>query len=756
MSAPADAPVREDLLHLTPEALTHAANAGLVKRAMRELAGGDRPELDIDDDGLLQASFEDGTLCRWPRAVALPDVRCSCGAPGICRHRLIAALAYGQALHAAAASPTDGPASDSRAADVPAGHAPRAALAGPRPVHEAEETTLVALLPPAVLKQAQTLREHGLTIELRPRGHGGDSGGSGDGGEPCDTARLPSATVRFWAGAGLEAARCDCIRATACEHVALGFWAFREAHRQGLSGAVTVSIAPAVEDREADAGPAPSPAGDGRAARTDKRPSSIVAKAAFESLADALLRHGAVGGASALAQPLSIARTASGDAAWLLGALDELEAWSDAYMRRSARYDAADGADLLAELGLRLAGGARPGRAGDAWGTGQPGEVELDRVRLACLGARTRRDGAARRTSLVMADLDTGTRLLLRHDWTVPEDRLDTEAAVRGSERLAPGLLLPTLGRGQLLSRQARRLPDGSLRLAKHRSDRNQPLPQTADWQSLRMPLRADSVAALRRERALHPHPDLAPRHAARRFVIFAPADWGEPFYDAHEQTVATVLRDADGAPLLAHRAHERHVPQALEAIAQALAPQAAPRHVAGMLRWRQGLPEIEIWAIAGDAGLTVPDLSAPEGQALAALPLGHVPRGQGQGGGVLGGDGPDAMRALIATLLHHGRSQLPPSWRGEARALQRRSGIAGWRALAEALEALLTALDEPDALDAAGARRAKTAGEAGHPPDTHPAGAALLRLLALLRLHEDAAELELGGLDDPGDPLAE
>lgn len=702
MSAPADAPVREDLLHLTPEALTHAANAGLVKRAMRELAGGDRPELDVDDQGLLQASFKDGTVCRWPRAVALPDVRCSCGAPGICRHRLIAALAYGQAVHESASAPADASASDT----------PRAPIAGPRPVHEADETTLVALLPPAVLKHAQALRDHGLTIELRPRGHGGDGGGggagSGNGGEPCDTARLPSATVRFWAGAGLEAARCDCIRATACEHVALGLWAFREAHAQGLSGAATVRLASAS--------------------------AASVARAPFEALAAALLRHGAVGGASALAQPLSLARSASGDAAWLLGVLDELEAWSDAYLRRSARYDAADGADLLAELGLRVAGGARPGRAGDAWGTGQPGEVELDRVRLTCLGARTRRDGAARRTSLVMADLDTGTRLLLRHDWSVPEDRLDTEAAVRGSERLAPGLLLSTLGHGQLLSRQARRLPDGSLRLARHRSDRNQPLPQTADWQSLRMPLRADRVAALRRERALHPHPDLTPRHAARRFVIFSPADWGDPFYDAHEQTVATVLRDADGAPLLARRAHERHAPQALEAIAQALSPQAAPRHVAGMLRWRAGLPELEIWAIAGDSGLTVPDLAAREGQALAALPLGHVPQGEGHGGGALGGDGPGAVRALIATLLHHGRSQLPPSWRGEARALQRRIGVAGWRALAEALEILLTALDEPDE------------------PATGSAGAALLRLLALLRLHEDAAELELGGLDDAGD----
>lgn len=34
---------RPDLLLLSPEALSHAANAGIVKRAVRELAAGYRP-----------------------------------------------------------------------------------------------------------------------------------------------------------------------------------------------------------------------------------------------------------------------------------------------------------------------------------------------------------------------------------------------------------------------------------------------------------------------------------------------------------------------------------------------------------------------------------------------------------------------------------------------------------------------------------------------------------------------------------------
>ncbi|WP_431050110.1 hypothetical protein [Roseateles sp. L2-2] len=725
MSLGDHAPIREDLLHLTPEALTHAANAGIVKRAQRELAGGYRPTIEVDVDGQLSARFDDGIECRWPRAVTLPDVRCSCGAAGICRHRIIAALAYREAvlarpavaadqshehdgLTAAADAPADAvtppSAEAAEAAETSSPSTASAAAAArapsPPPVHEVGEDVLLAMLPPAVLAQAHALREHGLSIEVRPRTQAGASDG-----EPCDTARLPSATVRFWAGAGLEAARCDCIRATACEHVALGVWAFREAHRLGLTGAASVRLAPTVSG--------------GKTPTVDRAP--------FEHLAAALLRHGAAGGASALAQPLSLARSAAGDAAWLLGTLDDLEAWSDAYARRSARHDAAEGVDLIAELGLRLAAGARPGHAGDAWGTGQPGEVELDRLRLTCLGARTARDGDARRTSLVMADLDTGTLLLLRHDWQVPGDKAGNEAAIRASERLAPGLLMSMLGLGQLISRQARRRPDGSLRLARHRSDRNQPLPQTADWQTLRAPLRTDRVAQLRRERLLHPHPDVTPRHAARRFVVFTPADWGTPFYDAHEQTVATLLRDADGAPLLARRAHERHTPHALEAIAQALTgADAAPTHIAGMLRWRGALPELEIWAIAGAGRLTVPDLDTRAGSALAGLPLGHVPAPEAMPDATSSAtDGPAALRTLMAALLHHGRNQLPAAWRSEARGLERRLALAGWRALAEGLGGVLTAMDESD--EAHG----------------RSAGAALMRLVSLLRLHVDAAALE-------------
>lgn len=51
-----------------------------------------------------------------------------------------------------------------------------------------------------------------------------------------------------------------------------------------------------------------------------------------------------------------------------------------------------------------------------------------------------------------MADVDTGTRLVLGHDWQVPAARQADEPVVRAAERLAPGVKLEALAQRQLLA----------------------------------------------------------------------------------------------------------------------------------------------------------------------------------------------------------------------------------------------------------------------------------------------------------------
>jgi hypothetical protein len=85
---------RPDLLALTPEALVRLANAGLVKRAQKEVDGGAVSDVHELADGTVVATSRDGATTRLPPKVTLQAAPCTCGASTVCRHRLAAVLAY--------------------------------------------------------------------------------------------------------------------------------------------------------------------------------------------------------------------------------------------------------------------------------------------------------------------------------------------------------------------------------------------------------------------------------------------------------------------------------------------------------------------------------------------------------------------------------------------------------------------------------------------------------------------------------------
>jgi hypothetical protein len=654
--------VREDLLHLGPEALTQAANAGVVKRAVRELEGGYKPEWTLQDDGTLVASFSDGIRTTWPASTPVQQVRCSCGAASVCRHRIILALAYREAANA--------------------GEAPAAASSP----GDATDEALARVIAASLLAKAAATRDAGLTIDIRRQA----------GGEPCDTARLPSATVRYWAGASIEAARCDCIAAAACEHVALGVWAFRQADREDPA-------LPAMRVRLGS---------EGERLALDTAP--------WVNAAEALVRHGVTAGAGPISQGLSQAIEAArkAQATWLDHLLQDIEQWSAAYAARSTLYRAEDGVALLGELSLRLRAGVLPGNALAVLGIGQRGETELDRLRLVCLGARTQRDGELRRTRLVLADTDTTTALVLTKEWKVPAADAASESVVRATEKLAPGVRLEALAQGQLLANQARRLADGSLRLARSRGTQNSVLPQVPDWASLGPPLRYESVKQLAGHQLAHPTVQVLPRHAARQFVVFTPEAVEEPVYDPTAQSLVAILRDRDGAALLVRRTHEGHTRHALDALAGAYAGRHGPvRHVAGLLHWDHGLAVIEPWAVACDA-IVVPDFAQAGGD-LAAVELGHVPDELSDPASIA----LKGLRSVLADLLHHGLAQLPRGWKTDCEQASQRLAAQELHVLAR----LLRTFGEDVLAAQANPREAKLA-----PP--------LLDLAALVQLHEDAA----------------
>ncbi|MFC7617148.1 hypothetical protein ACFQV2_30725 [Actinokineospora soli] len=93
---------RPDLLALTPDALAALANRGLVKRATKEA---ETAEVSCVD-GAVTAALADGSRVVLPPGVGLDGASCTCGAPGVCRHRIAAVLAF-QATAAAPSAPVD-------------------------------------------------------------------------------------------------------------------------------------------------------------------------------------------------------------------------------------------------------------------------------------------------------------------------------------------------------------------------------------------------------------------------------------------------------------------------------------------------------------------------------------------------------------------------------------------------------------------------------------------------------------------------
>lgn len=187
--------LRPELLELTPQALTALSNAGFVKRSLKELENGNVPEISHENDALI-ATFSDGVRTQLANGQALKEAQCSCGANGMCRHRVMLVLSY-QRLCATTQSTEKEEEWD--------------------PAIWLEE---LATLPDATRKRAQALVAKGITIELF----------CAPGEIP--SARLPMSDMRFYSRSSIRFARCDCIESTLCEHVVLAVQAFVQAKAQ--------------------------------------------------------------------------------------------------------------------------------------------------------------------------------------------------------------------------------------------------------------------------------------------------------------------------------------------------------------------------------------------------------------------------------------------------------------------------------------------------------------------------------------------
>jgi hypothetical protein len=431
--------VRADLLALTTDALAGLANRGLVKRATKELDT--VPPVTVAEDGTVEATFADGAHVSLPPGHGLDTAHCTCGAPGICRHRIGAVLAY-QRDHESA---------------------PVVVLTGwPGSVTDEE---LTAQFGARTLTAARRAISGGLTARVRRQ---------------AMTVETPSATVRFLVPGELGFVDCDARAESRDALVVLAVWAFRRAdERQPDDPDVTVEFA----------------------GRSEEVPPAMAGAA---TAAVELLRIGVVSADDVLAAALRREHAACEKAnlRWPAGALADLVDQLTAYGTRSAQHDPLRVAELIAELHARNhAAGQAPSRV---LGTDEPAETPLRQVRLVALGCRAGHDpgddeddAGTDTAEVFLAHPGTETVLAVRHRWP-------GGGGATAARRLA-GTTLASLAAGNVVSEAAVRSAGRVVRFGAGRLARTTVSPVGESWAELPRALRPSVTEALAQLTGLPP-----------------------------------------------------------------------------------------------------------------------------------------------------------------------------------------------------------------------------------------------------------
>ncbi|WP_333998987.1 hypothetical protein [Burkholderia cepacia] len=622
------APIRDDLLELTPEALTALANAGFVKRAQKDVAAGAVPALAVDGDGTVHASFADGVRTSLPPGRTLRDAACNCTASGMCRHRVMLVFAYQASMQGneAAASGEVRAGGDDRtgqadtrdesirnpddvargatgagSGDAPPGDDTDGTLSADRAWSPADfdDAALAASFAPSVLEQAARMAAARPAVTVQPW----------SGAQSSPVARLPMCTVRFFSRRSLAHARCDCRQGSGCAHVVLAVWAFRQAgaSADGLSETIVEVRPPAGEADEC---------GDDRSPLRDDAAHALIAD--LDRLVHALWLDGSSQPPIALAARVESLRGRLRERGWqwVDDALDEAWQLVHAQHARSSRFEPLRLVRVLAELWARLraalsAATQREGAAVPArqmLGIGVKGEVELDHLRLVSLGVELWADDAEEGASVLFADPDTQTVMVLTRNWPRAADVAAGGRAPDLAGRRVAGFPLRQIAAGQIVTKTAKRRANGAVDIAAGiRQTGVLPLSPTS-WDDLVAPIRQPGIAALVAylRDAL---PDFVrPRQAANgaaagaagslHVVAFEPMVVRSVHWDAAAQVLRARLAQGEGGTAdvegddVLHLAlpHRAVAPGAVDALARALSGEwGALRALAGTVRLHAG-----------------------------------------------------------------------------------------------------------------------------------------------------------------------
>lgn len=564
---------RADLLALTPDTLASLANRGLVKRAAKELDAGAAPELTTEPDTTVRALFGDSTLAVLPPGSGLDNGTCSCAAPGVCRHLIALVLAY------------------QRRAGDSSGDAPAPAPDwSPGSIEDDVLATAMGARPVAAARRAFH-QGYGAVVHRATAGR------------PEPWVELPACTVRFPVPGEIGYATTDATAALRGEVVTLAVWAFRAADAAGTR---ELSVTVRVGGRASDG----SSGGTGAGTGLDEA----------AALADALLLEGVAQAGPVLGGALKRAGEAltAESLHWPAGALAELTGQLTAYADRGSAYRPELVAALLTEVHARRLAAAVPG----ALGTREPGDTPLRRVRLTSLGCRIRGTAGSPVAEVYFAHPGAGTVLVLRKSWTAVEGQELTGHQLAGRRLLST--TLGSLATGSLVSESVRRTAGRALTISRGRLGTTSITPVGAAWTELPSPLLISDLSALTAAWEGRPPRLVRPRVEAESVGVVALSEVGEVGYDAGEQRLEVMVRDASGTPAVLASEYRPQCPGALDALADALA--RGITHVSGAVVRAGGAIRIDPIAVLGADGVTVPDLAPGDGTTALAAAVRRTP----------------------------------------------------------------------------------------------------------------------------------
>lgn len=619
--------MRADLLALDEDALAALANRGIVKRAAREVGAGLGPAV-TEVEGTVRAVFADGTSVSLPPGVTLADAPCGCGATGICRHRVMAVLAY----QADAGADDSGPVAWSPGEFV--------------------DDAVEALVGARLMATARKLHRTGYRARVRRP----------TADDPVPTVELPSCAVRFLVPHELGYARVDAAQGTRGDAVALAVWAFRAADEE----------APDVATADLMVG--------GESARVSERGTGVEPALPFvaDVLADGVAHLGT--GADALARQARRALEAR-NVRWPIDALDELVEQLAAYRDRSASYDAERAARAAAEIvgRHRCVVGNGASLRSDVLGTEEAAETPLRLLRLTGLGAVVGGDDGSRTVDVHLAHPEAGVVLTLRRHVPVAEGE-PVPSIEDLARRKAGGARLAVLAAGNVVTESAVRAANRLVRIGESRVAKTTVTPSAGAWGTLPPSILLDDVRAEAARLAGLPPSVVRPRLVAEQVKVVAVTEVADVGWHVGDQRITAELRTPSGT-LALHLAHTAAAPGAVDAVAVSL--RGDVRFVAGHVGRRGGALVVEPTALLVGDRVVVPAFAHGDAAAIDTW----VPREPDPLAAAV-----SAGLAVTADVLHRGWRHLPPSWAGRADRTARQLRTVGLLRAAEAVDALVAA----------------------------------------------------------------